>query len=67
MAAGVGEEQLAASVAAQAVIVGLLSTTLVKAGLSGTVGEGRFRTLTILVLALMAVALVAALAAGLYR
>ena len=53
--------------AAQAVIVGLLSNTLVKAGLSGTVGEGRFRTLTILVLALMAVALVAALAAGLYR
>ena len=67
MAAGVGEGQLAASVAAQAVIVGLLSNTLVKAGLSGTVGEGRFRTLTILVLALMAVALVAALAAGLYR
>lgn len=67
MAAGVGEGRLTAGLAAQAVIVGLLSNTLVKAGLAGAVGEGRFRTLTILVLALMAVALVLAVAAGLYQ
>lgn len=57
MAKSVAGGSLAADIGAQAVAVGLLSNTCVKAGMAVGIGRGRFRTITAGVLALMAVAL----------
>jgi len=57
MAKSVGSGGLPLDVAAKAVTVGLLSNSCVKLALAAAIGNGRFRTLTVSVLAMMAAAL----------
>lgn len=61
MARQVGGGVVSPTLGAQAVAVGLLSNTIVKAGLALTAGRGAFRAITVAVLLLMAVALGAAI------
>ncbi|HVG83122.1 MAG TPA: MgtC/SapB family protein [Vicinamibacterales bacterium] len=61
MARQVGGGMVSPTLGAQAVAVGLLSNTIVKAGLALTAGRGAFRAITVAVLLLMAVALGAAI------
>jgi len=48
------------AVAATALTIGILSNTLMKLGIAAVIGRGRFRTLAVIGLALMAIALGAA-------
>lgn len=57
MAKSVGTGLLTLDVAAKAVTVGLLSNTCVKLVVASVIGEGSFRTLTVSVLVMMAIAL----------
>lgn len=57
MAKSVGTGLLTLDVAAKAVTVGLLSNTCIKLVLAAVIGEGPFRTLTVSVLVMMAIAL----------
>ncbi len=61
MAKGVGLTTLSVPVAAKAVTVGILANTALKMGVAATVGQGRFRVVTVAVLGLMAAALAFAL------
>jgi uncharacterized membrane protein (DUF4010 family) len=61
MAKGVGLTTLTVPVAARAVAVGILANTALKMGVAATVGQGRFRLVTVAVLGLMAAALVVAI------
>lgn len=61
MAKGVGLAAISVPVAAKAATVGILANTCLKLGIAATVGRGRFRVVTVLVLGLMAAALALAL------
>ena len=61
MARGVSVAGLPVAVAAKAVAVGILANTLLKMGIAAVIGHGRFRAVTVSVLAVMAAVLLWAL------